>query len=424
MIDHVQICYDFQEPLDIRMSYVKNLNQYELEELIECLCSSYNIHPRFSCLQYLYSLIMYDGIELKRRIRIGETCDLYSTILFLLHKQPFEQRISIIETFSNKYLKYQSYRVLYTISPNFIHNTPELHDIQIQIMKNRYNLFVGDKLDWFENFIDTNKHINEEYKNCANCSDFILLKCDEKDLNLREKALKFLGNFSKDTINKNIYKNKENVHLFVPKQKLLDKLLSETKKCETSVIINFITKNNYNINLFSTRILNDKTTIGSLSKKITLEDIICSVWEELTPDLQHLLIQDLESSVSLDEGWSCTTGYYNRILNIYQSCLQNIGESLFEDFIDDIKLEFIKKFHRLIDDGIKNITDEKTQDSILEELPCSGEEKRITYLTFKVNKLPDIIQDLRNEYILTKILTEEQFDDFFSHSIRLYENAL
>ena len=86
MIDHVQICYDFQEPLETRMNYVKHLNKYELDELIECLCSSYNIHPRFLCLQYLYSLIMYDGIELQRRIRIAETCDLYSTILFLLHK--------------------------------------------------------------------------------------------------------------------------------------------------------------------------------------------------------------------------------------------------------------------------------------------------------------------------------------------------
>jgi hypothetical protein len=419
MIDHLQICYDFQEPLEIRMKYVKIINDYELNELIECLCSSYNIHPRFLCLEYLYALIMFEGIDLQRRIRIAESCDLYSTLLFLLHKQPFEKRINIIETFNNKYLKLHSYYVLYTIAPNFLKNTQELNDCRIQIMKNRYNLSLGDNLDWFENFLDSNKTINTEYKNCANCSDFILIKTE--DLRLQKKALEFLGitSYKKQFVN-----HKENVHLFAPKQKLLDKIFSENsaKSCNILEIINFIKENNYNLNFFTTRIINDKTTIGSLSKKYTLEEIICLIWNQLTNDLKHLLIKDLESSmITGEEGWSCTTGYYNRIINIYQSCRD---QDLFEFFTGDIKLEFITKVRNFIDDGIKNIIDEKEQETILNELPNSSDEKRITYLTFKITKLPIIMEKLREEYVTTNIITEEQYDEFFSHSIRVYEDAL
>lgn len=419
-----EICYNLQEPLEKRMEYIPLLTDYELHELIECLCSSYNIHPTFITMMYLYSLIMFNGIDLHRRIRVAETCDLYQIVMFLLHKQPIEKRIGIIETFYNTYLKIHSYFVLYRLVENEI----EFTSMKIQIMKNLYtinreNIFKIYYLDWFMNMMNNTEL---EYKHRSNCADFLLTQSSR--LKDKQDALNFLGlNISlKDT---NITEHRENVHLFAPKQKLLDTIMKDNKNtiCETEEILDFIHKYNYNKDLFQTRILNDKTQIGSLSSQYTLEDIIRMVWNQLTEELQHLLIKDLESSDEKEEGWACTTGYYNRIINIFQTTCK---DTIFEYSNEQLKLDFFHDLRKRIDNELHSVVDEKL-DTILEEMPYSAEEKRINYLTFKVQKLPEIINKMKDKYTSYTFsdnnmlqLSEDQFDEYFTNAIRMYENAL
>lgn len=427
--ESVTICYDLGTPLETRMKHILLLTEEELNELVECLCSSYNIHPTFICLHYLYRLIMYDGIELQRRIRIGEICDLYSVVLFLLHKQPWDRRIGLVETFSNQYLKIHSYQMLFKLTTNV--------DIQIQIMKNLFVLVSKEEhgtlspfsnklkeqnkkyfFDWFKYML---RNDSVEYKQRSNCADFLLTQSD--DSNDKREAVVFLGLEKINPTNLSILtKHKENVHFFTPKQKQLELLMNKKYNKEQTIedILSFIQKHDYDTNTFRFRILEDKTKIGSFSSKYSLEEIMSAVWNELTEDLKHLLLRDIESSTD-DDGWSCTTGYFNRILSIYQTTLGD--ESVFDLFENSslVETEIFTELSKLINKNLGSEVDEKLE-KILDELPLTSEDKRINYLTFKVGKLPEIINQLKVKY--ESFLSTEQFDEFFSKALRRYEDGL
>lgn len=403
-MNHEGICLDMNVPLYIRMDSLNHLSMDEVDNLIECMCSAYNIHPTFTVLQYLQHLILHEKPCLKRRVRIAESCDLGRTVLYLLTRiRNVQERISCIEMFSNPYLKFHAYCVLFYQSSI---------DIQIQIMKNIYTLkflkcIESQILQWFEEQIENETH---EYKYRSNCADFILLNT-KPEHTIYKKAKTFLQLVGKIG---NIYEHKENVHLFVPKPKVLEQILSDEKACETNEIVEFIEQNHYNLSLFKARILNDKTLLGSLQIKCTLEELICAVWNELTDDLKHILIQDLESSVSGSE-WMCTTGYYNRILNVYQAmngndCLIEMEKLEQQEFVQ-VMIQRIN--HALYQDEYKN--------DIILELPQSSEALRLKYMTFKVQTLPQLIQELKKRY---SHLNSDVFDDYFSYGLRQYEGII
>lgn len=399
-----QICLDLSVPLHIRLEHIRHLTDIEVDNLLECMCSVYNIHPTFLAGQYVQYLILQDSVCLKRRIRIAEACDMGCTVLYLLTRiQDTQQRISCIEMFDNPFLKMHAYAVLFT------HADPEL---SVQIMKNLYRLTQCKTacLQWFSDQLSKD---DLQYTLRANCADFLLRHSEDKQQ--RQQAKVFLR-IENQVQKSELYFHPESAHLLVPRVWVLEKIFEECKLPEeTEHIVRFVQDNHYNCELFRTRILNDKTILASKKVKCTLEELLCAVWPQLSEDLRHLLIQDFDSSAVVDDptysAWACTTGYYNRLINIYQ-CVQE--EGLFDDFqdIEAFQENFIEKLNR-------QLLSTPQTDDLLVSLSESSEAQRIEYLTFRIHSLPKVIEEMRAEY---PDLSVDQFEEWISESLRLYEH--
>ena len=411
MTNYYELSLDFSLSLEERMENFHKLDKTQTDNLLETLCSVYNIHPTFLHLQYLQILLLQDNYNIIRRIRIAEISEMNHLALFLLSRvRDIRDRISCIEMFTNPYLKFHSYCVLYK---NVNLNT------QIQIMKNIYSIYTISKqyrfkiLDWF---IEQMENTKLDYILRTNCADFVLLKDNRfKERSKAKTILNIDGNIM------DIYEHKENVHLFVPKLSVLEKILTSKKAyniLETEIkIVNKIREKGRDINVFKERILNDKTSLGSIKHKTTLRELFFLIWLELTDDLKDMILDDIYSSEeNKEEGWMCTTGYYNRIINIYQALYSN------ETFFTWNKLEEKENFaQKVIDEINKILFYEKNMDDILLEMTEDSLEKRIKFMSFKVNILPKLINEFRQNY---PEFTQDEFDELFSYSLRKYEAIL
>lgn len=389
------LCIDFSLSLVERLKNVDGLTDLEKNSLMEHVCSAYMINPLFIYKEYLEYLVFRNDIPLLRRVRIAELCDLGLTLLYLLTRMPtVHERIRCIEWFSNPYLKIHAYNVLFS--------KVEI-ETQIQILKNMYSLprvNTTNILDWWMVQLSDEKL---EYKLRSNCADAIL-NHSQNSYQL-STAKDFLGIRE---ISDSIYQNRENVHLFLPNMKVLEKILDQADSASLDEIIDFIEKLEFDPELFWKRIVNDKTRFG---KGTTLEQLMTKIWNQLTSDLKEILIEDIYSSDEPEEQWMCTTGYYNRIINVYQSMIT------YQTFFDSRK-EFNYMLNQRINYYLSQ-SDEK--EDILLEMPEKGDEKRILYLTFKIHSLPLVIEELRNNF---PNLSYEEFDEYFSSGLRLYETTL
>lgn len=388
-------CIDFSLSLDERLKKVNGLTDMEKDSLMEHVCSAYMINPLFIYQQYLEYLILRFDIPLLRRIRIAELCDLGLTVLYLLTRMStVHERIRCIEWISNPYLKIHAYNVLFSQVDI---------EVQIQILKNLYSLprvNTTKILDWWmTQLLDENL----EYKLRSNCADAILNH--SRDSSQLSKAKEFLGIRE---ISDSIYQHRENVHLLLPNMKVLEKILEHAESASAEEIVDFIEKKGFDPRLFWKRIVNDKTRVG---KGTTLEKLMNKIWNQLTPDLKIILIEDIYSSEEPEEQWMCTTGYYNRIINVYQSMITD--QTLFESR---------KEFDYMLNQRINYyLSQSDEQEDILLEMPEKGDEKRIRYLTFKIHTLPLVIDELRNNF---PNLSSEEFDEYFSAGLRQYETTL
>jgi hypothetical protein len=388
------LCIDFSLSLEERLTNVDKLTDIEKDSLLEHLCSAYMINPLFIYEQYLQYLILRSDLSLSRRIRIGELCDLGLTVLYLLTRMSTYERIRCIELFSNPYLKIHAYNVLF----------PHVDiAIQIQILKNMYSLPRVNTAKILDKWMLCLSDDSLEYKIRSNCADAILNH--SKDSYQIKTAKNFLGILNHL---RSIYDNRENVHLFLPNMKVLEKILENSQSTPLEEIVEFIEKRGYHTELFWNRIINDKTRFG---KGTTLEELICKIWSQLTPDLKSILVEDIYSSEEHDEQWMCTTGYYNRIINVYQTMIT-----------DQTLFDHQKEFNYVLNQRVNYyLSYSEEKDDILLELPQKGEEKRIRFLTFKVQALPLIIDELREKF---PSLTTEEFDEYFSNGLRDYEDTL
>jgi hypothetical protein len=140
------------------------------------------------------------------------------------------------------------------------------------------------------------------------------------------------------------------------------------------------------------------------------------VWTGLTDELRELLAHDIESSTIVDEsdsGWTCTTGYYNRILNIYQAAHDEIVFDMVHD-----REAFQEAFTHRLNQELQGVDDEDEKGNIFMALTESSEAARIRYLTFRIQSLPRVIEEMRVQY---KELSDDQFTAWIADALRMYE---
>jgi len=408
-------CLDMSRSLQDRIDSLTLLDDQDLNEVLEIICSAFNITPVKIFEEYIYFLILYEKISISRRIRIAESCDMYRHSLYLLSKIPDTQvRISYIEMFSNPYLKIHAYMVLF-------HKVGKIDrelEYQIQIMKNLWSLVSKNyKSKYIQWFLDIMKNNEVSYNLKSNCADFLLSQ--DTGAVAKQKALQFL-NISEDVLsNTEFFDHKENVHILLPKIDIVSAIVEKNKKCKVNDIYDFIINSEYkdHINFFNKRIVNDKTSLHP-SQNITLLSLILSIWLYLSDSLKLLLIQDITSSSIKKEHentWMCTTGYYHRILNIYQVVYQD--DNL---FYEDEWVSFFRYFKNTIN---KSLFEDENKDVILDNMidEIDNTEFRIKYLTFKAHSLPKIISKLRTKF---SFLSDDLFDDYFQKALRRYESFL
>lgn len=397
----MDVLLDFSVPIVERIVHLHALSPEEVDNLLERLCSMYNIHPTFTVAQFLQHLILEPQLDIRRRIRVAETCDFGPTVLYLLTRiQEPQDRIGCIELFTQTALKVHAYTVLFTRAPI---------PLQVQIMKN-FSTLVPECLTptvvtWF---VEQMRNDTLTYPVRTNCADFLLryMHTPKEILTESRSFLRLLEEQTDD-----LYAHRENVHLFVPRMKALRRILSKPKSCSSEVVLQFVRDNGYNMHLFQQRILNDKTQLGTARESCTLEELLQRIWGSLTDNLRHLLLHDLESSVDEDEEWQCTTGYYNRILNIYQSVVTD--EALFDASQD--RDRFQRRFTETMNTALQQV--EQT-DALLDALSRSGEAARIQYLSFRVHSLPSVLEHMRAEF---NHIPTEQLDEWIADGLRIYE---
>ncbi len=404
-MNHVEICLDLSVPLQMRLEHLTYLSSDEVDTILECMCSMYNIHPTFLGAQYLQCLILQNHACLRRRVRIAEACDLGRTVLYLLTRIPnVHERIACIEMFSNPFLKVHAYAVLYTRASI---------DTRIQIMKNLYRLSTlrADYIRWF---LEQMRNESLDYTCRANCADFLLRHAFLPEH--QHEARVFLK-LVDPVVREQLYEHHENVHLFVPRVHVLERILrSGTPRTDKDDILRFLLDRQLDDEIFIRRIFNDKTILGTLQWKCTLEDLLCLVWTGLTDELRELLAHDIESSSIVDEsdsGWTCTTGYYNRILNIYQAAHDEIVFDMVHD-----REAFQEAFTHRLNQELQGVDDEDEKGNIFMALTESSEAARIRYLTFRIQSLPRVIEEMRFQY---KELSDDQFTAWIADALRMYE---
>jgi hypothetical protein len=126
-----------------------------------------------------------------------------------------------------------------------------------------------------------------------------------------------------------------------------------------------------------------------------------------------ILLEDIESSNEEEDGWMCTTGYYNRMINVYQTVHQNslLTEA---DLLEES--EFIQYVTNYIN---RHLFEDEKKEDILVDMTESSEALRIKYLTFKVSTLPQLLVHLKEKY---SNLDADRFDAYFSKAIRQYDS--
>lgn len=383
-------CLDMSVPVEERLEALSGLESYQKDEIIEQLCSAYNIHQTSIYFEYLHALILSPMLSLKRRVRVGEICDMGTIVLYLLTRLPFTERIGCIEMFQNPYLKHHAYVVLFSFSDDI--------GVRIQVMKNVWRLEILKKfkfqfLEWFsDRLTDT-----IPYQHKANCADFILINSPNT---FTENASNFLGIKSIS----NPLEHKESVHLFNVTPEFILQLRSTNTKTTPKDILDFAIQHRLNYKFLEERIFVDKTLVNG----ITLSELICKIWDVLTDDLRLLCLRDILASGG--DGWSCTTGYFIRMINIYQTTCNNT-------LLSETEITFSTIVFKIIN---RHLFGSEQKEDILMELPNNTEETRIKYLTFKVHTLPKLITELKLEF---QNLSQETFDEYFSKAIRAYENA-
>lgn len=392
-----QLCLDLSVPLYVRLESLRRLDSSEIDNLLEVFCSAYNIHPTHLVAEYLHYLILEDISCIRRRIRIAEACDLGRTVLYLLTRiHDTQDRIGIIELFENPALKLHAYAVLFTRADA---------DLCVQIMKNCFRLATKDayRACYASWFVERLRDTGLTYALRANCADFLWTHFKNKE------AKQFLR-MDRVLTEENLFEHAENVHCFVPRISVLERILGRVERTPIEDILEFVRTSHHSMRVFRQRILNDKTRLGSLKIQCTLEELVCAVWPHLTDELRDLLLHDMDSSIDPESGWMCTTGYYNRILNIYQAASD---ETLFEwmHAREHFQECFFKKLNQAL------VETEKTDD-IMTELTETTEAKRIQYLTFRIHSLPRVIDELRAEF---SDVPYDQFDEWINQALSEYE---
>lgn len=398
-------CLDFTIPIEDRLQNLKKLDSDHLDELLEIICSVYNITPFALCREYLSYLVLDESFQISRRIRVAEACEMYTLALYLLSRiTDGYARIGYIEMFSNQYLKVHAYIVLYHKSDM---------DMRIQIMKNLWVYtsikYRASYIQWFAEIMENSEML---YEHRSSSADFLLSQNTNSEA--KNKALKFF-NMPAVSDGRIFSEHKENVHLLLPKMDIILSIVEKNKKCPLENIVDFFQKHQYDLSFFRKRILSDKTNLShGTDRTVTLEVLLVRIWGQLTDQLRHLLVQDLLNSKSknVSESWSCTTGFYHRILNIYQLVYEE--SRIFET---DDSVQFYSVLRDTINGYIMN--DEKSDD-ILEDLTDQSN-FRIKYLTFKAHSLSRILDNMREKF---SDLDDDNFDFYFQKALTRYEDFM
>lgn len=414
------ICLDMGAPLEERLQALTTLPPEDVDNILECLCSAYLIRPTFVVGAYLQHVILTESLSLLRRFRLAEVCDMGALALYLLARMRDRKAsdtavIRAIEWLSTPALKVHAYCALYARTTH-----PE---IQIQIHKNLLqtvpSVFHESYFRWFHAQMQSDEWA---YKYRTDCAD-VFLRYDT-DRMRRTAARRVLGLTPAHLRVLNVYDHRENVHLFVPRAHVLQRVLTlctqvtPLEELEHALLQSASPACHAR---FVERIVNDRTLLGNQDPyRCTLVQLWARVWGYLTPDLQQLLIQDvLQGGGDDDDEWMCTTGYYHRILNVFQVCAAHHIE--FDEWVgdkDQQKAEFVEWVYA---EWTRALQDHELCGEILGELPAGTREpERMRYLRFKVHWLPQLLERARAQF--TRV-NAELLAEWFGDALRRIEGG-
>jgi hypothetical protein len=252
--------------------------------------------------------------------------------------------------------------------------------------------------------IANNTEYSEDIRADA-CDILITSKINVKEA---ESILKLLGG------SKNIYENSQNIHELI-NENSMNKAINILKSNSDEISFETIRKNMNNTELDSVfeRISIDTT---KYNKIFTLQDILKFVYSyiinsEFKEELLKRLTEELIESTN-----KCSTGIVGRLLNSLSGFDSKLS-FLSVDIEKQIYSSFSGRFNKLI----KNSPD---QEKILEEITIESKypEKRKHFLLFFRKSIPDINNELYNEFVFGMNVDPSDFDMWFRNAIIKYES--
>ena len=271
----------------------------------------------------------------------------------------------------------------------------------------------------------------------ADAADILIRSGTEGRQHLARKIIDSLGNQKDsnrlDGIIKTIYTNTQNAHdskISKCAIDFIDKIFStETYNVSDisdtlSYVKNIIYKdkklsntNKYRINRSLNRIRIDRSKFTSYH--LTLESILCIVVDaikeyKITKELHTRLLDELDDMFD-----TCSTGYINRLVNIFIGIDGPYKNILTIEWEDQIHANIVTRINYCM----QHEEDSNLRDELYISLPETADKEHKHLLKCYINKCFDnIIKELYTEFVSANHITDEQFKNYTSKSLNIILN--
>lgn len=278
---------------------------------------------------------------------------------------------------------------------------------QIKVKKGKYNVLIA-----CSKILD--KIPIEEHKFAADLADFLLnnSKIDSKIYNKAKKALLELHNSG----------FQQTVHFFDTDSNLVKNINFLKENCNNNMLslpeciqkINIWFKNDNAKRQIDASIMRIKLDETTWSSGMKLRDFFVLV---VSCILQHKEIESLkqrlrEELIEMDD--TCTSGNALRLLNVFSG----FGLQLQMSFNVQMFMNFKARFEK----AVRELSDVDFQANILYEMTKSDDAPRPDFQKFLQQILPQIQNELYEEYVLqSKCMNEDEFINVFRDVIAEFE---
>lgn len=351
--------------------------------------------------------------------RVNEVINFFDKLICNSNYQP-EYIFKILLSFWDKRDKYVlthpfTHSYIYEVIMKYINGKSNMK-YKVLAIKLILHIIPEDTVKLYNMIISFSRSDCEiDYNLRAECADVLLTSNIEEYKTIGKDVISQLGGKVK-----NVYDNKQNVHIVEIESSITNFLLKITTITTDNLIYNDIKNNILSIVGFNDRekVMNTLTRIemdrNLYAGNQTLITIFLKIWKLILEDTQNTtLLKERLIEELIDMNDTCSSGHTSRLVNV----LQGHGFNLDIGYKNQIQANVIGRMNKRIMD----IKDDDKKYKILDEITWKENlEYRLNFNQFLNMNLMFIYDELKSEFV--NLLDNNLFDEYFRNSLEYYEN--